>query len=657
MWGRAAAGPVLSLLCSSGTSRGLCGPLSRTVSTMQLKSSEFQALFTDGLKSIAELFSENSYELRIAGGAVRDLLTGKQPDDVDFATTATPEHMKQLFQAAGIRMINNKGEKHGTITARVHDQNFEITTLRIDVTTDGRHAEVQFTTDWQTDAERRDLTVNSMFLGLDGTLYDYFNGFDDLKKKKIRFVGDATQRIQEDYLRIMRYFRFYGKIAEEPGDHDLSTLKSIKKNAKGLAGISGERIWVELKKLLVGNHAAHLISLMYELEIAQYIGLPVDGSLEELKRVWKNVQHRSPKPMTVLAALFRTQDDVLRLDLRLKISKEEKQLGLFLVKYRRDLLKADGSDPYEKDYWLAQIEIAVLGAIFALALVTNSILLLLLWRRHKQVSRMHVFVIHLCLADLVVALFQVFPQLFWDITDRFVGPDAICRLVKYLQIVGMLASTYMIVVMTIDRYQAICNPMVTFQRKRARWNLPVCIAWCISLIGSLPQVFIFSKTEIYPGVFECWAHFIEPWGLKAYVTWTSMVVFVVPALTLIVCQVRICRAIQMNLYSKTHQQSGESKKELKTWRASSVAGVSKARIKTVKMTLVIVLVYILCWSPFFTVQLWSVWDPKAPRETATFTILMLLASLNSCANPFIYMFFSGQMPKDVSKCFTEYTVK
>uniref|UniRef100_A0A4W3JJH4 tRNA nucleotidyl transferase, CCA-adding, 1 n=1 Tax=Callorhinchus milii TaxID=7868 RepID=A0A4W3JJH4_CALMI len=295
--------------------------------------------------SLAELFSENSYELRIAGGAVRDLLTGKQPDDVDFATTATPEHMKQLFQAAGIRMINNKGEKHGTITARVHDQNFEITTLRIDVTTDGRHAEVQFTTDWQTDAERRDLTVNSMFLGLDGTLYDYFNGFDDLKKKKIRFVGDATQRIQEDYLRIMRYFRFYGKIAEEPGDHDLSTLKSIKKNAKGLAGISGERIWVELKKLLVGNHAAHLISLMYELEIAQYIGLPVDGSLEELKRVWKNVQHRSPKPMTVLAALFRTQDDVLRLDLRLKISKEEKQLGLFLVKYRRDLLKADGSDP------------------------------------------------------------------------------------------------------------------------------------------------------------------------------------------------------------------------------------------------------------------------------------------------------------------------
>ncbi|XP_059800341.1 CCA tRNA nucleotidyltransferase 1, mitochondrial [Hypanus sabinus] len=320
--------------------------LRRGLFTMQLKTVEFESLFTDGLKCVAELFGKNNHELRIAGGAVRDLLSGKQPEDVDFATTATPEHMKDLFQAAGIRMINNKGEKHGTITARVHNQNFEITTLRVDVATDGRHAEVEFTTDWQTDAERRDLTINSMFLGLDGTLYDYFNGYEDLKNKKVRFVGDPAQRIQEDYLRIMRYFRFYGKIAKELGDHDPKTLKSIKQHAKGMAGISGERIWFELKKTLVGNHIAHLVSLMYELDVAQYIGLPViNGNLGELNRVCKNVQHHCPKPMTVLSALFRTQDDVLRLDLRLKISKEEKQLGLFLVKHRRDLIKSDGSDP------------------------------------------------------------------------------------------------------------------------------------------------------------------------------------------------------------------------------------------------------------------------------------------------------------------------
>lgn len=314
--------------------------------TMKVQSPEFQSLFTEGLKDLTALFVKEKHELRIAGGAVRDLLSGVKPQDVDFATTATPAQMKGLFQAAGVRMINNKGEKHGTITARLHEENFEITTLRIDVVTDGRHAEVEFTTDWQKDAERRDLTINSMFLGFDGTLFDYFNGYEDLKNKKVRFVGHAKQRIQEDYLRILRYFRFYGKIVDKPGDHDPETLEAIAENAQGLAGISGERIWVELKKILVGNHANHLIHLMYDLDVAPYIGLPANGSLEEFNKVSKNVEGFSPKPMTLLASLFKVQDDVTKLDLRLKISKEEKNLGLFIVKHRRDLVKAvDSSEP------------------------------------------------------------------------------------------------------------------------------------------------------------------------------------------------------------------------------------------------------------------------------------------------------------------------
>ncbi|KAI2527960.1 CCA tRNA nucleotidyltransferase 1, mitochondrial isoform 2 [Homo sapiens] len=294
--------------------------------TMKLQSPEFQSLFTEGLKSLTELFVKENHELRIAGGAVRDLLNGVKPQDIDFATTATPTQMKEMFQSAGIRMINNRGEKHGTITARLHEENFEITTLRIDVTTDGRHAEVEFTTDWQKDAERRDLTINSMFLGFDGTLFDYFNGYEDLKNKKVRFVGHAKQRIQEDYLRILRYFRFYGRIVDKPGDHDPETLEAIAENAKGLAGISGERIWVELKKILVG--------------------LPANASLEEFDKVSKNVDGFSPKPVTLLASLFKVQDDVTKLDLRLKIAKEEKNLGLFIVKNRKDLIKAtDSSDP------------------------------------------------------------------------------------------------------------------------------------------------------------------------------------------------------------------------------------------------------------------------------------------------------------------------
>ncbi|XP_075997108.1 oxytocin receptor [Genypterus blacodes] len=298
-----------------------------------------------------------------------------------------------------------------------------------------------------------------------------------------------------------------------------------------------------------------------------------------------------------------------------------------------------------RDERLAQVEIALLSIIFIIAGILNFGLLLVLWKHRKQLSRMRVFVFHLCLADLVVTFFQICPQLIWDITDRFVGPDILCRLVKYLQVVGMFASTYMIVVMTIDRYQAICNPMVTFQRRRARWNVPVCAAWCVSLIGSLPQIFIFSRVEVAPGVYDCWADFIKPWGLKAYVTWTTLVIFILPVLTVIACQVRICRTVQINFNMKTHQVGGEAVNKPLSSRASSVAGVSKARVRTVKMTIVIVLAYIICWAPFFTVQLWSVWDTEAPTHTATFTILMLLASLNSCANPCIYLLFSGKLPE------------
>lgn len=317
---------------------------------MQLKTREFKSLFTDGLVSLAEIFEKHQFELRIAGGAVRDLLSGKRPEDVDFATTATPEEMKNMFQKAGIRMINNKGEKHGTITARLHNENFEVTTLRVDVQTDGRHAEVEFTTDWQKDAERRDLTINSMFLGLDGTLYDYFQGYEDLKTRKVRFVGSASLRIQEDYLRILRYLRFYGRVAAEPGQHEPETLEAIRENAHGLAGISGERIWVELKKMVVGNHAGHLLELIYELALAQYIGLPVDGNVGEMKQFWQRACDSSPKPMTILASLFRTQEDVERLDLRLKVSREEKTLGIFLVKYRRDLVKGQDEHDSIKPY-------------------------------------------------------------------------------------------------------------------------------------------------------------------------------------------------------------------------------------------------------------------------------------------------------------------
>ncbi|XP_023212200.1 CCA tRNA nucleotidyltransferase 1, mitochondrial-like isoform X2 [Centruroides sculpturatus] len=240
---------------------------------MKLSTPLFQTLLTPEVKELASIFQRYGYELRIAGGAVRDLLMNKQPLDIDFASTATPQQMKEMFTAENIRMISAKGESHGTISVRINDkENFEITSLRIDVKTDGRHADVVFTTDWQLDASRRDLTINSMFLGLDGTLYDYFNGTDDLNKHRIIFVGDPTLRIKEDYLRILRYFRFYGRIAVDPNCHDADTLNAIRENAEGLGGISGERIWMEWSKILTGNHCKEIVKTMIEIGLSPYIG-------------------------------------------------------------------------------------------------------------------------------------------------------------------------------------------------------------------------------------------------------------------------------------------------------------------------------------------------------------------------------------------------
>lgn len=225
---------------------------SKQLITQQIDTPEYRTLLTPSLLKLAELFKANKYELRVAGGAVRDILMGIHPHDVDFATTATPEQVKQMLTEANIRMINSNGEKHGTITARIDDkENFEVTTLRVDIVTDGRHAVVEYTQDWQLDASRRDLTMNALFLDLGGTVYDYFNGIDDLKHRRIRFVGDPVQRIREDYLRILRYFRFFGRLAHENTVHDEETLKAIKENTSGLQSIQNRLLIKSEKKIFI----------------------------------------------------------------------------------------------------------------------------------------------------------------------------------------------------------------------------------------------------------------------------------------------------------------------------------------------------------------------------------------------------------------------
>ncbi|XP_063231187.1 CCA tRNA nucleotidyltransferase 1, mitochondrial isoform X2 [Bacillus rossius redtenbacheri] len=315
---------------------------------MKLDTPEFHSLFTPELVALVSMFRQHGYEIRIAGGAVRDLLMKIKPKDLDFATTATPDQMKEMFTAENVRLINTKGERHGTITPRINDkENFEVTTLRIDVCTDGRHADVEFTTDWKLDANRRDLTINSMFLGLDGVVYDYFHGYDDLQDRRVAFVGDAATRIREDFLRILRYFRFYGRIAKDPHKHEEKTLEAIQDNADGLKKISGERIWSELQKILEGNFAGELVKEMLKLDLGRYMGLPETPNIAEFERVWQNLKNLKYNAVTLLAALFGNQEEVITFHTRVKLSAYERDLLLFIVAHRENKPSTKPIRPYQ----------------------------------------------------------------------------------------------------------------------------------------------------------------------------------------------------------------------------------------------------------------------------------------------------------------------
>ncbi|XP_006630737.1 oxytocin receptor [Lepisosteus oculatus] len=319
--------------------------------------------------------------------------------------------------------------------------------------------------------------------------------------------------------------------------------------------------------------------------------------------------------------------------------------------------EANGTvNPVLRNEEVAKVEVTVLALILLLALTGNLCVLLAIYTTKNNQSRMYFFMKHLSIADLVVAIFQVLPQLIWDITFRFYGPDFLCRLVKYLQVVGMFASTYMLVLMSIDRCLAICQPLRSLHRRADRFY--IITSWVLSLLFSIPQVYIFSLREIPAGsgVYDCWGDFIQPWGAKAYVTWISLTIYIIPVAILSVCYGLISFKIWQNFKLKTRKDQSipltpKAFKGSALSRVSSVKLISKAKIRTVKMTFVIVLAYIVCWTPFFFVQMWSAWDPAAPREELAFIIAMLLASLNSCCNPWIYMFFAGHLFHDLMQHF------
>jgi len=205
-------------------------------------------------KDIKKLFyilekdkEKKSQVAMFVGGCVRKFLTNESINDIDIATIFTPEEIKEKFKDSEFKIINT-GIKHGSITAVINSSKFEITTLRRDVKTDGRHAEVSFTEDWKQDSERRDFTINSIYMDKKGKIYDPQNGVDDLKKRKIKFIGEPTLRIEEDYLRIIRFIRF--SIHYKCKESDSKIIESIKLNLNGIKNLSKERILSELYKII-----------------------------------------------------------------------------------------------------------------------------------------------------------------------------------------------------------------------------------------------------------------------------------------------------------------------------------------------------------------------------------------------------------------------
>ncbi|HVP85134.1 MAG TPA: CCA tRNA nucleotidyltransferase [Rhizomicrobium sp.] len=241
-------------------------------------------------------------ESRFVGGAVRNALLDQPVIDIDIATPLTPQDVTKRLEGAHLKAVPT-GIEHGTVTAIANGKPFEVTTLRRDVATDGRRAVVAFTTDWKEDAARRDFTMNALYASADGEIFDYFNGVADLEAGKVRFVGDPTTRIREDYLRILRLFRFhawYGK-----GEIDNDALRAAAAEKAGLAQLSGERIAKETLRLLEADSPVPVLRIMASSGILGEI-LPGNLQIARLERLAQIDANNffPPDPILRLAALL-----------------------------------------------------------------------------------------------------------------------------------------------------------------------------------------------------------------------------------------------------------------------------------------------------------------------------------------------------------------
>lgn len=225
-------------------------------------------LAKDDLQRLLAALSQGGEEARLAGGAVRNALLGEAVSDIDIATTTVPEETERRAQAAGFRTVPT-GKEHGTITVIAGGEAYEVTTLRADVATDGRHASVAFGKDWKADAERRDFTINALYATAAGEVIDLVGGLADLETRTLRFIGDAEARIREDYLRILRFFRFFAWYGD--GRPDPEGLRACARLKDGMVRLSAERVWAELKKLLAAPDPSRALLWMRQTGVLSLV--------------------------------------------------------------------------------------------------------------------------------------------------------------------------------------------------------------------------------------------------------------------------------------------------------------------------------------------------------------------------------------------------
>jgi poly(A) polymerase len=271
-----------------------------------------------------EVLDRDGEEARVVGGAVRDALIGRPVGEIDIATTALPQEVVRRAGHAHIKSVPT-GIDHGTVTLIVEGHPFEVTTLREDVETFGRKAKVAFGRSWQHDAQRRDFTINALSASRDGRVHDYVDGLADLAARRVRFIGDAATRIAEDYLRIMRFFRFHAAFGEGPPD--AVALSACIAARAGLDNLSRERVRMELLKLLSAHRAPDAVAVMTDAGLMTRIlgGIPLVVSLARMAEIERGMVV-APDALRRLGALaLFVSEDAERLFQRLRLSNAEHQ--------------------------------------------------------------------------------------------------------------------------------------------------------------------------------------------------------------------------------------------------------------------------------------------------------------------------------------------